>query len=138
MIYIASPFFNEEEMKNLQKAEEVLTRRGYAIYSPRMHDDQEHAFQSPEWNRETFRLDLEGIDASDVVLVLFYGSYSDTGTAWECGYAYAKGKTVVLVHLGEVSNLMMQESARANIKMEDLETYDFANPPKAEHRGRLF
>ncbi len=26
--------------------------------------------------------------------VLNFGMYSDSGTTWECGYAYAKGKTV--------------------------------------------
>lgn len=136
MIYIASPFFNEEELKNVRDTEKVLTERGYEIYSPRLHDDQEHAFQSPEWNTATFRLDLQGIDASDAVLVLFYGNYSDTGTAWECGYAYAKGKPVILVHMGEVSNLMMQESARANIRMEDLKTYDFDKLERAEYKGK--
>lgn len=38
---------------------------------------------------------IHGIDSSDVVLAVLDGSDADSGTCWECGYAYAKGKRVI-------------------------------------------
>ena len=33
--------------------------------------------------------------------MLYHGNYSDSGTAWECGYAYAKGKKICVEELKE-------------------------------------
>ena len=38
--------------------------------------------------------DRAAIDACDVVVALLDGAQVDDGTAWEIGYAYAKGKPV--------------------------------------------
>ena len=40
MIYIASPFFNEEEERNLTFVETTLRKRGYDIFSPRENEDR--------------------------------------------------------------------------------------------------
>ena len=39
--------------------------------------------------------DRAAIDACDVVVALLDGTQMDDGTAWEIGYAYAKGKPFV-------------------------------------------
>jgi nucleoside 2-deoxyribosyltransferase len=65
--------------------------------------------------RITFENDVRGIDRSDIVLaILDGGSDVDSGTAWEMGYAYAKGMPVLGLKtdfrtLGDegVINLMM-------------------------------
>ena len=41
-----------------------------------------------------FFADIQAIQDCDEVWVLNFGMYSDSGTAWECGYAYGIGKTV--------------------------------------------
>ena len=138
MIYLAGPFFNEEELKVIQKAEQILLERGFDIYSPRLHEDREHEFQSPQWSAETFRMDRDAIDESRLVVMIYHGNYSDTGTAWECGYAYAKGKPVVAVQVGESSNLMVHESAIANIRLEDLADYDFDILEEIRYDGIMF
>ena len=138
MIYLAGPFFNEEELTVIQRAEQILLERGFDIYSPRLHGDREHEFQSPQWSAETFRMDRDAIDESDLVLMIYHSNYSDTGTAWECGYAYAKGKPVVVVHVGESSNLMVHESAVANIRLEDLADYDFDTLEEVRYEGIMF
>jgi nucleoside 2-deoxyribosyltransferase len=38
---------------------------------------------------------IQSIDRSDVVLAVLDGSDADSGTCWECGYAFAKGKRVI-------------------------------------------
>lgn len=82
--------------------------------------------------------DKKFIDWADYVVMLYYGNYSDSGTAWECGYAYATNTPVIVVHLGTDSNLMIHESAHANIRIDDLETYDFNTMPASEYTGKRF
>ena len=137
MIYIAGPFFNEEELNLITEVERILEGRGLEFYCPRLHDDLEHEYMSQEWSRSTFELDRDAIDQSDLVLAVYHGNYSDTGTAWECGYAYAKGKPVVVVHTGDSSNLMIHESATANICLEDLNTYDFQKLEEVRYSGKM-
>lgn len=38
---------------------------------------------------------IRGLDVADVIVAVLDGSDADSGTCWECGYAYAKGKPVV-------------------------------------------
>ena len=77
---------------------------------------------------------------ADLVVALYYGNVSDSGTAWECGYAYAKGVPVVLVHVnGDAdSNLMMHVGCATNISLGDLETFDFERLPRFEYEGEMF
>ena len=137
-VYVAGPFFNDEELNIIQRVEKILSGRGFEIYSPRLHEDREHEAQSQEWSRQTFLMDRDAIDRCSLMVIVYHGNYSDTGTAWECGYAYAKGKPIVAVHLGDSSNLMVHESAVANIGIEELETYDFQEMKEIRYSGIMF
>ena len=138
MIYIASPFFNEFELETISRVEEILQERGYEIYSPRLHEDREDKEIVPDWCKKTFLKDVEAINHSSRMLMIYHGNYSDSGTAWECGYAFALGIPVVALHVGEDSNLMIHESVRANISMDELMTYDFEKLPKKKFDGKAF
>ena len=64
--------------------------------------------------------------------------YSDNGTAWECGYAFAKNKLVIVMHCQakEPNNLMITMGCHANLKgLEDLKNYDFNNLEKINFYG---
>lgn len=138
-IYIASPFFNEEEIKNVQQAEKILMSRGFDVFSPRLNEvRKEENTQDIHWARETFMNDRRFIDWADAVVMLYYGGYSDSGTAWECGYAYGRGTPVIVVHLGDDSNLMIHEGCHSNITMEELKDYDFNMMPVNPYTGKMF
>ena len=138
-IYLASPFFNDEELKNVKKAEEILMKRGFQVFSPRLNEVRnDENTQSALWSKETFMNDKRFIDWADVVVMLYYGGYSDSGTAWECGYAYGTHTPVVVVHLGNDSNLMVHEGCHSNIKLEDLAAYDFDKMPALPYNGKMF
>ena len=95
---------------------------------------------TPEWANKIFELDRGEIDKADAVAALYYGSNGDTGTAWECGYAAAKGIPVVLVHMRQDgdSNLMMHCGCRTNIRLKDLADYDLRSMPVYEFRGKMY
>ena len=138
-IYLASPFFNEKELADVTRAEKILMGRGFEVFSPRLHEVRTDKNAEPErWSRETFEMDRENIDLCDCVVMLYRGAYSDSGTAWECGYAYATNKPVIVVHLGDDSNLMVHEGCHTNITMDELEEYDFNMMPFKPYSGKMF
>lgn len=138
MIYLASPFFNDKETEALSYAENTLRKRGFEVFSPREHEIRDEETGSGEWCRKVFELDRDALDACDTVVVIYHGNYSDSGTAWECGYAHGKGKKIVAVQLGKDSNLMVHESVCANISLNELETYDFNEMPEKKYAGVSF
>ena len=138
-IYLASPFFNEEELRNVALAEEILTERGFTVFSPRLNEVRtEETVGSRAWSKETFMNDRRFIDWADAVVMLYYGGYSDSGTAWECGYAFGTNTPVVVVQLGEASNLMIHEGCHTNISMDELSEYDFETMPYKPYEGKMF
>lgn len=138
-IYLASPFFNEKELENVKIAEKILTERGFSLFSPRLNEVRtDENTQQSCWSKETFMNDKKFIDWADVVVMLYYGGYSDSGTAWECGYAYGTNTPVVVVQLGEDSNLMVHEGCHSNITLEELKTYDFEMLPAKPYKGKMF
>ena len=138
-VYVASPFFNETECEALSQVEQILRERGLTIFSPREHEVREGNVGSPAWSKETFLNDVAGINWCDIVVMLYWGNYSDSGTAWECGYAYAIHKPVVVVQLGESSNLMVHEGSHTNVmSIEELRTYDFETMPREGYNGHMF
>ncbi len=138
-VYIASPFFNEQEMEVLGQVETILKERGFSVFSPREHEVREGNVGSSAWSKETFLNDRAAIDWCDVVVMLYWGNYSDSGTAWECGYAYAVHKPVIVVQLGESSNLMIHEGSHTNLySIEELREYDFETMPRSPYTGKMF
>lgn len=137
-VYLAGPFFNETEVKNIERAEQILEARGFELFSPMRHEVRTD-LGSVQWARDIFEMDRSEIDKADVVVMLYYGVYSDSGTAWECGYACAKGVPVVVVHVDETadSNLMVHMGCVTNISLGDLATYDFDALPRYEYTGDM-
>ena len=136
-IYLASPFFNDRELEYVSRAEQVLRGRGFEVFSPREHEDREHEVGTRAWSETIFASDKNAIHTCDVMVMLYHGNYSDSGTAWECGYAFGLGKPVIVVQLGENSNLMVHEGSHANITIDELESYDFENLPAKVYSGAM-
>jgi nucleoside 2-deoxyribosyltransferase len=94
-IYLAAPWFTDGEKVLYHEVLNKLRAEGHEVYAPIEHE-QENAWDMPnhEWGLKVFQDDVKAIQNCEEVWVLNYGMYSDTGTAWECGYAYGIGKTV--------------------------------------------
>lgn len=109
-IYLASPLFTEYERKKVQNVASTLRNAGYEVYVPMEHTIED-AWEMPncEWANKVFSEDVRAIRDCDKVVCIYYGLYSDSGTAWECGFAYAMGKPVHLIDESndEVSLMMV-------------------------------
>ena len=120
-VYLASPFFNDEENKYYEEMIKILRDEGHDVFVPKEHEIP-NAWDLPNavWGESVFAVDILGIQKCDVVVVLNHGMYSDSGTAWECGYAYALGKDVVNVLCGEGNfSLMMLNGCNTYVKFDD-------------------
>lgn len=127
-IYLASPFFDDTEKEILNKAKDILRGKGLEVFVPMEHQHTHLEFGTLEWRAATFKSDVDAIDEADVVVALINkGNYDDSGTAWEIGYAYAKGIDVVVVNVtGNTINLMLADSLHSVLtSYEELEAYDF-------------
>ena len=80
------------------------------------------------WAENVFAVDYLALSQSDIVIVLNFGIYSDSGTAWECGCAYAMGKQVINVLCGGKDveySLMMLNGTNITVDLEEFENLLF-------------
>lgn len=118
MIYIAGPFFTDEERTFLKIVIESVkeTFPNEKLFIPMEHFiPNGENLSNNEWAEAVFKMDVEALNKCDRVVAAYLGLRSDTGTAWEIGYAYAKGIPVDLVFSpealgGEVSIMPIQSS----------------------------
>ena len=94
-IYLASPWFKDNERIMYRQILDKMRSQGHEVYAPIEHEIGNAWGKSNEqWAREVFNADIQAIRDCDEVWVLNFGMYSDSGTAWECGFAYGIGKPV--------------------------------------------
>ena len=105
-VYLASPFFNKKERQSVILIADFLRKsKGLEVYVPMEHTiPNAWEISNQKWAKAVFKEDVRAIDECDTVIVLNWGMYSDSGTAWECGYAYAKGKTVINLLMPTANN----------------------------------
>jgi nucleoside 2-deoxyribosyltransferase len=112
-IYMAGALFTAAERAFNRRLRELLVGFGYEVWLPQEHEPRT---RSP---RDIFLADVEGLESSDVVVANMDGPDPDSGTCWECGYAYKKKPIVVyrtdFRKSGDTEsspyNLMLSESA---------------------------
>jgi nucleoside 2-deoxyribosyltransferase len=89
-IYLAGPLFTSAERDWNVGLADRLGAAGHEVWLPQAHPAAQRTA------RAIFVKDLEGLDWADGVVAIMDGADPDSGTCWECGYAYGKGKPVVL------------------------------------------
>ena len=109
--YIAGPLFDEGERWWIESVERLVADAGFETFLPHRDNPPKDQFNV----RTIFENDKRGIDECDVVVANLNGITTDDGTAWELGYAYARGKYLIGMHTDwrqrfpdEVVNLMLE------------------------------
>jgi nucleoside 2-deoxyribosyltransferase len=94
-IYLAGPLFTHAEIEYNCKLKDMLLKKEFSVFLPQ-EDAEDTIYEREEENQEyIFKKCIGGIDSSDLVVAILDGVDVDSGTAWEIGYAYAKGKPVI-------------------------------------------
>ena len=107
---MAGPFFNLKERANIEKARDILRQRNFEVFVPMEHKfEDDDKIPNDVWGKKVFELDRDAILGIDCMVVKYYGMYSDSGTAWEVGFANALNKKIVVVHIDkeQESSLMI-------------------------------
>jgi nucleoside 2-deoxyribosyltransferase len=119
-IYLAGPLFTLGEQRFNVELKRFLESEGFEVWLPQEHEPR------TDTARAIFEMDVAAIDWADMVVACMDGPDPDSGTAWECGYAYAKGKPIVAFRTdfrvsgdteGAPYNLMLTESATARFEI---------------------
>ncbi|MFY4776915.1 nucleoside 2-deoxyribosyltransferase [Metabacillus sp. RGM 3146] len=142
-VFIASPFFDEEEKERLRYIENVLKNiKGLETFTAVDSQFRMLKFGSQPWRDAVFGNDLSHLHEADVVLAVHDSGNNkgpDSGTMWEIGYAYANRIPIVLFKekKGAV-NLMIAGSPRAVLQSRaELDAYDFTNLTSIPYKGEV-
>lgn len=97
-LYLASPLFTDFEKETVQYWAKRLRELGNEVYVPMEHNiENAWDYSNHTWAKMVFEEDVRAIRECDEIVCIYYGLYSDSGTAWECGFAYGIGKDVMLI-----------------------------------------
>ena len=89
-IYFAGPLFTTAERMFNERITALLREFGHEVFLPQETE------QRRATSREIFGSDIAGLDWCEVVVANMDGLDPDSGTCWECGYAFGKEKPVIL------------------------------------------
>ena len=88
-IYLAGPLFSTAERDFNARLAQLLREKKHEVFLPQ---ESEQESMTP---KQIFDADVLGIDWAEVVVANMDGPDPDSGTCWECGYAYGKKHIVV-------------------------------------------
>ena len=111
-VYIASPFFNHKQLSIVERLESTLDSMGFFYFSPRTCGTLKDMSKDEMVNRKQIIFD-NNINQLDICThMIACIEHSDTGTSFEIGYYFAKGKPICLFSddIGKV-NVMLAECA---------------------------
>ncbi|MEZ5217216.1 MAG: nucleoside 2-deoxyribosyltransferase [Ilumatobacteraceae bacterium] len=111
LVYVAGPLFDEGERWWIERVEALVASTGFDTFLPHRDNPPKTADNIAE----IFANDRGALDRCDLVVANLNGITTDDGTAWELGYAFARGKYSIGVHTdwrsrfpSETVNLMME------------------------------
>ncbi len=122
-IYLAGPLFTTAERDFNARLTQLLRQAGHEVFLPQENE------QRSMTAAEIFAADVAGVDWAEVVVANMDGPDPDSGTCWECGYAYGKKPIIVFRtdfragdDLGKAPyNLMLTESATTRLDLAHAE-----------------
>ena len=97
-VYLAAPFFTNKQKNDKSAVKTVLAfRKDVEVLDPQDFDLGVSGWEmtNHQWGKNVFDDDVKALSKADVVVAIDYGMYSDTGTAWEIGYAYGAGIPII-------------------------------------------
>lgn len=95
-IYFAAPLFTQaERIWNQTLANAIVDQHPeIKVFLPQK-ESSKAIYNGKLDFAKVQKICLSGIDASDVLVAILDGPDSDSGTCFECGYAFSKGKKII-------------------------------------------
>lgn len=106
-IYLAGPC-DTEHRSIMMCVANIMRNHGMEVYCPwELKIDNAWDYPQEKWSEMVFDKDIEAIDDCNVMIVISTGRDSTAGTNWEQGYAYAIGKTILVLQITNASTSVM-------------------------------
>jgi nucleoside 2-deoxyribosyltransferase/predicted secreted protein len=125
-VYLAAPLFSEAERVFNASAARLLSTHLFDVHLPQDSGDDSDMRDIREQER-LFNFNKTALEDSDFVVAIIDGADADSGTAWEIGYAFARGKPVIALRTDfrrvghhEQVNLMLEQSAKVVGSMDEV------------------
>lgn len=125
-IYLAAPLFSEAERSFNASVARTLGSHLFEVHLPQEAGDDSDTRGTREQER-LFSLNKTALDTADFIVAIIDGADADSGTAWEMGYAFARGKPVIALRTDfrrighhEQVNLMLEQSAHVVGSVEEV------------------
>lgn len=90
--YLAGPLFKKQEQEKLEQIDKICKELNIDTFLP--HRDV-GVYETGKDSKPFFKADKEPLDNCQVVIAIFDWKGIGSGTAWEIGYAYAKGIPII-------------------------------------------
>lgn len=143
-IYLASPFFNDEQNAVVESIEATLRQAGHEVFSPRegtklgdqLGKTMEERLASA---KEIYDRNVDAMNWAEVMVAVVDGS--DAGTMFEVGfYAANKRPIVSFTSKNKPLNIMIQQAVIAHcLGINDLKVlFDAKQPMDIAHEFRNF
>ena len=123
-IYLAAPLFSDAERNYNIQLRDFLRANGFPVYLPQ---ETGEGIDGPERDRTIFESHLAALDRARCVVAVCDGADTDSGTAWEIGFACARDIPVIALSTdrrgpwaGKKANLMVRESATVVRTVEEV------------------
>ncbi|MFH0904644.1 MAG: nucleoside 2-deoxyribosyltransferase [Methanobacteriota archaeon] len=92
-VYLAAPLFSEAELDFNRKLRDEIKNSGFNVFLPQ--EDSNNVKDRDDRQMIIFSKNEAAIEKSDIIVAVVDGADVDSGTAWEIGYAYARGKPIL-------------------------------------------
>lgn len=119
--YLAAPVVADDDTKaKVNRVYETLCKSVGAdnVYRPGLHKvPNEWGITMQMWGQCVFTMDVLAIDSCEWLVLCDFGrGKASAGTAWECGYAFAKGKRILVITMpGANETSLMLNGCAANV-----------------------
>lgn len=111
-VYIAAPFFTPEQLAIVERVEGILDSHGIPYFSPRSGGVLKSMSKEEQAKTKKQIFDSNIYEMDDCDHMIACVEHRDTGTSFEIGYYYAKGKPITLfADDANRINVMLAEAA---------------------------
>ncbi|VVB90724.1 Nucleoside 2-deoxyribosyltransferase [uncultured archaeon] len=115
-VYLAAPLFSEAELDFNRMLRDKIKSCGFNVFLPQ--EDSNNVKDRDDRQMIIFSKNEAAIEKSDIIVAVVDGADVDSGTAWEIGFAYARGKPILglrtdfrTLGIEGTVNLMIERSA---------------------------
>jgi len=91
-VYLAGALFSDAECDFNRFLRDEIKNIGFEVFLPQ--EDSNNVKDMEKRQEIIFNKNIAGIEDSDIIVAVIDGADIDSGTAWEIGYAFSKGKPI--------------------------------------------